>query len=69
MPSNHPQPGTDGQPYNVTVQPGQTVLLHNGTKVILKVTATKVVRYFTAYQSFMGTLAQVDAKIAQLKLS
>lgn len=63
------QPGTDGQPYNVTVQPGQTILLHNGTKVIIKVTATKVVRYFTAYQSFVGTLAQVDAKIAQLNLS
>jgi hypothetical protein len=69
MPSNPTQPGTDGQPYNLTVQPGQTVLLHNGSKVILKVTATKLMRYFTAYQSFVGTLAQVDAKISQLKLN
>jgi hypothetical protein len=68
MPSNPIQPGTDGQPYNVTAQTGQTILLHNGTKVVLKATVTKPVRYFTAYQSFVGTLAQVDAKIAELSL-
>jgi hypothetical protein len=68
MPSNIPQPGADGQPYNLTAQTGQTVLLHNGTKVILKATVTKPVRYFTSYLSFVGTLAQVDAKIAQLNL-
>jgi hypothetical protein len=32
------------------------------------VTATKPVRYFTSHLSFVGTLAQVDAKIAQLNL-
>jgi hypothetical protein len=68
MPSNSNQPGTDGQPYNLTIQTGQTVLLHNGTKIIQKVTVTKPVRYFTSYLSFVGTLAQVDAKIAQLNL-
>jgi hypothetical protein len=68
MPSNPIQPGSDGQPYNVTASQGQTILLYNGSKIILKATATKPVRYFTAYLSYVGTLAQVDAKIAQLKL-
>jgi hypothetical protein len=68
MPSNPIQPGSDGQPYNVTANTGQTLLLYKGTKVILKVTATKPVRYFTSHLSFVGTLAQVDAKIAQLNL-
>ena len=68
MPSNPIQPGSDGQPYNVTANQGQTILLHNGSKVILKLTATKPMRYFTAHLSYVGTLAQVDAKIAQLQL-
>ena len=68
MPSNTIQPGSDGQPYNVTANQGQTILLHNGSKVILKLTATKPMRYFTAHLSYVGTLAQVDAKIAQLQL-
>ena len=69
MPSNPIIPGTDGQPYNVTAQTGQTILLYNGSKVILKATVTKPVRYFTAYQSFVGTLSQVNTQITKLKLT
>lgn len=69
MPTPSEQSPVGGMPYNLTVQPGQTLLLHNGTKVILKVTATKAVRYFTAYHSVIGTLAQVNAKVTELNLS
>ena len=64
-----PAPGVDGKPYNLELKQGQTVVLHNGTKVILKVTATADTRYFTAWQSIVGTLAEVNAKVAELKLS
>jgi hypothetical protein len=56
-------------PRDVIVKAGQVILLHNGTKVILKVTATADTRYFTAWQSIVGTMAEVNAKIAELKLS
>ena len=56
-------------PRDVIVKAGQVILLHNGTKVILKVTATADTRYFTAWQSIVGTMAEVNAKVAELKLS
>ena len=56
-------------PSDVIVKAGQVILLHNGTKVILKVTATADTRYFTAWQSIVGTMAEVNAKVAELKLS
>lgn len=68
MPSNPIQPGSDGQPYNLAANTGQTILLHNGIKVILKAKVTKPVRYFTSHLSFVGTDTQVEAKIKELKL-
>ena len=56
-------------PKDVTIKQGQTIVLHDGTKVILKVTATADTRYFTAWQSIIGTEAEVNAKVAELKLS
>ena len=56
-------------PTDVTIKQGQTIVLHDGTKVILKVTATADTRYFTAWQSIIGTEAEVNAKVAELKLS
>ena len=56
-------------PRDVIVKAGQVILLHNGTKIILKVTATADTRYFTAWKSIVGTLAEVNAKVAELKLS
>jgi hydroxyethylthiazole kinase-like sugar kinase family protein len=56
-------------PRDVIVKAGQVILLHNGTKIILKVTATADTRYFTAWQSIVGTMAEVNAKVTELKLS
>ena len=69
MPTPSEQSPVGGMPYNLTVQAGQTVLLYSGTKIILKVTVTKPVRYFTAHNSIVGTLAQVDARASQLSLT
>jgi len=64
-----PPPGLDGRPYNVSIKQGQTIVLHNGIKVILRTVATTETRYFTAWQSIVGTAAEVDAQIAKLKLA
>ena len=64
-----PPLGLDGRPYNVSVKTGQTILLHDGSKVLLRAVATKDTRYFTAWQSIVGTTAEVDAQIAKLKLA
>lgn len=69
MPSPSEQSPVAGMPYNLIVQAGQTVLLYSGTKIVLKLTVTKPVRYFTAHHSIVGTLAQVDARASQLNLT
>ena len=56
-------------PKDVTIKQGQTVVLHDGNKVILRAVAAKDTRYFTAWQSIIGTEAEVNAKVAELKLS
>jgi hypothetical protein len=56
-------------PKDVIIKQGQVIVLHDGKKVMLKVTATTDTRYFTAWQSIVGTLAEVNAKVAELKLS
>jgi hypothetical protein len=56
-------------PKDVTIKQGQTIVLHDGTKVILRAVAAKDTRYFTAWQSIIGTEAEVNAKVAELKLS
>jgi len=64
-----PPPGLDGRPYNVLIKQGQTFVLHDGLKVILRAVATIDTRYFTAWQSIVGTSVEVNAKVAKLKLS
>ena len=56
-------------PRDVLIKAGQTVVLYSGTTILIRATATKDTRYFTAWQSIVGTEAEVDAKIAELKLS
>jgi hypothetical protein len=56
-------------PRDVSIKTGQTIVLHDGAKVILRAIAAKDTRYFTAWQSIVGTEAEVNAKIAELKLS
>lgn len=68
MPSTKQPISNNGMPYTVMVQPGQTLLLYQGTKIVTRITATKVVRYFTSYLSYVGTASQVDAKILELQL-
>lgn len=56
-------------PKDVIIKQGQVIVLHDGKKVILKVTATTDTRYFTSWQSIVGTLDEVNSKVAELKLS
>lgn len=56
-------------PYNLVIKAGQSVVLHDGFKIILRAVAAKDTRYFTAWQSIIGTEAEVNAKVAELKLS
>lgn len=56
-------------PTPVIIKKGQVIVLHDGKKVLLKVTATTDTRYFTASQSIVGTLDEVNSKVAELKLS
>lgn len=64
-----PPPHQPGVPQNVEVAQGQTLALHDGKKVLLKATAQKPIRYFTAWEAIVGTEAEVNAKIAELKLA
>jgi hypothetical protein len=56
-------------PRDVSIKTGQTIVLHDGAKVILRAIASKDTRYFTAWQAIVGTEAEVNAKVAELKLS
>jgi len=64
-----PLPRKIGVPADVSVKAGQTIVLHDGQKVILKAVASKDTRYFTAWLDIVGTEAEVNAKVAELKLS
>ena len=56
-------------PYNINIAAGQTALLWNEGKVIIKKTYTSESRIYTSWDSFIGTEAEVAAKIAELKLT
>jgi hypothetical protein len=58
-----------GRPYDLEIKQGQTFVLHDGNRVLLKSTVTKDIRYLTSWFSIVGTLAEVEGKIAELKLS
>lgn len=60
---------TPSLPYDLLLKAGQSVVLHDGNKVLLRATVTKDTRYFTAWQSIVGTEAEVNAKVAELQLS
>ena len=55
-------------PRDILIKAGQTIVLYSGTSILIRATATKDTRYFTAWQSIVGTEAEVDAKIALLNL-
>ena len=57
------------RPRDVSIKAGQTIVLHDGRKVILRAVATKSTRYFTAWQVILGTDAEADKAIADLGLS
>ena len=61
-------PPVSNTPRDVSIKAGQTIVLHDGSKVMLRATATKDTRYFTAWKFIVGTKDEVDAKIAELKL-
>jgi hypothetical protein len=56
-------------PREVQIAKGQTIVLYSGTSILLRAVAAKDTRYFTAWHSIIGTEAEVNAKIAELKLS
>jgi hypothetical protein len=58
-----------GRPYDLEIKAGQTFVLHDGKRVLLKSTVTKDIRYLTSWFSIVGTLAEVEGKVAELKLS
>jgi hypothetical protein len=58
-----------GVPRDVSIKTGQTIVLHDGFKVMLRAIAAKDTRYFTAWQSIVGTEAEVNAKIVELNLA
>ena len=57
------------QPYNLNITAGQTALLWSGEKVLIKKTYENPSRIYTAWESFVGTEAEVAAKIVELKLT
>lgn len=67
-PSTVPLPAGKN-PRDVSIKAGLTLVLHDGAKVLLRVTATKDTRYFTAWLAIVGTASEVDAKVASLGLA
>jgi hypothetical protein len=57
------------EPRSLNLKAGQTIVLHDGSKVLLRAVAAKDTRYFTAWQSIIGTEAEVNAKVTELNLS
>lgn len=58
-----------GRPYDLEIKAGQTFVLHDGKKVLLRVKAAKDIRYLTAWKAIVGTDAEIDGKVAELQLS
>jgi hypothetical protein len=57
------------EPRSLNLKAGQTIVLHDGSKVLLRAVAAKDTRYFTAWLSIIGTEAEVNAKVSELNLS
>lgn len=58
-----------GRPYDLEIKAGQTFVLYDGKRILLRVKAAKDIRYLTAWKSIVGTEAEVDGKVAELQLS
>ena len=56
------------EPKTVILKKGETLLLHTNGKLVAKETYNEPFVVYTAYDSFVGTEEEVDAKIEQLKL-
>ena len=57
------------QPYNLNIAAGQTAILWNDGKVLIQKAYKEDSRIYTAWDSFVGTDEEVQAKIAELKLT
>jgi hypothetical protein len=62
-------PPENNNPRDVIIKVGQSLVLHDGKRILINVKAAKDIRYFTAWKAIVGTEAEVAAKIAELKLS
>jgi hypothetical protein len=56
------------QPYSVEPKAGQTALLWNNGKVMIKKSYSNDSRIYTTWESFVGTMEEVEAKIKELGL-
>jgi hypothetical protein len=56
------------QPHSVDIKAGQTALLWNNGKILIKRAYTADGRIFTTWDSFVGTAQEVENKIKELKL-
>lgn len=55
-------------PKSILPKSGETVILYKNGKVVFKRDYTEPSAIFTRYDSFVGTKAEVEAKIAELEL-
>ena len=53
-------------PRDVLIKAGQTIVLYSGTSIMLRATATKDTRYFTAWQAIVGTEAEGRDQIREI---
>jgi hypothetical protein len=53
----------------ITIEPGQTLLVYNGNKILVKRIISERTFYVSAFQVFAGDAQAVEAKIAELGLS
>jgi hypothetical protein len=51
-----------------TAQAGQSVLLHDDNYILMLKTVNAETTFITGFKWFVGTAAQADAKILELKL-
>jgi hypothetical protein len=55
-------------PYTISLQEGQSVIIYHNGKVLIKKTHAECRSIFTAWDSFVGTPDEVQAEISRLKL-
>jgi hypothetical protein len=55
-------------PYTISLQEGQSVIIYHNGKVLIKKTYAECRSIFTAWDSFVGTPDEVQAEISRLGL-